>query len=574
MTNVLGIHGFSATSKQHLHDTGAAIIKDGEVIAAVNEERMTRIKTDGSFPFETIKTIFEITNLTPKDIDYIAFSDERPLWQLLNIGKYILKTYKKSGVFLYKYILESIERSMDINREPPNNLKNKPIVFVEHHKAHASSAFFTSPWKRATIITLDGMGDYCIGGTVGLGSNGGIKILKRTNGFFSPGIFYMIVTSYLGFKPGRHEGKVTGLAAYGDPNKAYSSMKRIISYDDASLDFYSEIIPTALNRFSLTKNESYTLELFEKLWDGYDKADIAAAAQKRLEDIVLPFIRDAVRITAEPKLAVAGGVFANVKLNKMIMELPEVENIYVHPNMGDGGLATGAALFCWNQISKNRENKTRFMKTCYLGPKYGEVSIKNALKKADLKWKKIAEPEKSIANYIAEGHIVGHYYGRMEYGPRALGNRSILASPTDPLLNKRLNERLKRTEFMPFAPSILEEYAHEYLKDWKTNHFASRFMTICYDVKDIFKKKAPAAVHIDGTARPQIVRANDNPRFYKIIKEFYKITGIPLVVNTSFNMHEEPIICTPEDAIRDFMWNSIDILFIDNYALVNKNITV
>jgi len=567
MVYVLGIHGFSAKSDRPLHDTAATIVKDGCVIAAVNEERLSRKKKDGSFPFRSIETVFDVADIEPALIDYVAFSDETPLWQLFHIGKYAVKTYRDSGVFLFKYLVESLERTLDCNREPPDDLREKPLMFVEHHKAHAASSFLTSPWKKASIITIDGMGDYCIGGLVGIGERNELRILRRTNGFFSPGIFYMIVTSYLGFKPGRHEGKITGLAAYGDPKPAYPAMKKLVSYNKRTMDFHSVAIPSSLNRFSLTKDEFYALESFRKLWDGFSREEIASAAQKRLEDVMLPFVRDVIRQTGISRLTVAGGVFANVKLNKLILELPEIENLYIHPNMSDAGLATGAALYCWSRIVGRRVLSPKFMKDCYLGPRYGRKSIERALKKSGLRWKKIDEPEKIIAGHLVDELIVGHYFGSMEYGPRALGNRSILATPTDPSLNERLNNRLSRTEFMPFAPSILEEHANEYLIDWNPNHYASRFMTIAYDVTDMFKEKAPAAVHLDGTARPQMVRSVDNTRYHRIINEFNEITGIPVIINTSFNMHEEPIVCTPEDAIRAFKEDAVDILVMDDYFI-------
>ncbi len=290
------------------------------------------------------------------------------------------------------------------------------------------------------------------------------------------------------------------------------------------------------------------------------------AAQKRLEDIVLPFVNDALNLTGEGRVALAGGVFANVKLNQRILELPNVEEIYIHPNMTDGGLATGAALFAYYRHFDNDEKRgPRFIGTVLLGPHFDDKRIEKALNKYGIGFRKVDRIEEEIASAIHSNRIVGHFHGRMEYGPRALGNRSILASPADPEINTYLNDRLHRTEFMPFAPAILEDYADSYLKGWKPDHVASRFMTITYEVTDEFVDKAPAAVHVDNTARPQIVRKNDNSRFYKIIGEYFKSSGIPLVINTSFNMHEEPIVCTPEDAIRSYQEGAVDVLVMNDF---------
>ena len=213
MTYVLGIHGFSALNDNILHDTGVTLVKDGSIIAAINEERLTRKKNDGSFPWLSYEKVMEMAGITPDDIDIIAFADETPEWQMHKIFEFATKTLKETGVYLQNYLIESIVRTKDIDRSPPVELKKKRIHFVEHHIAHAASAYYCSPWEKATIVTLDGMGDYCVGGTICSAENGQLNVLKRTNGFYSPGIFYMIVTDYLGFKPGRHEGKITGLAA-------------------------------------------------------------------------------------------------------------------------------------------------------------------------------------------------------------------------------------------------------------------------------------------------------------------------------------------------------------------------
>lgn len=352
MGYILGIHGFSAYSNRILHDTGVSLLKNGDIIAAVNEERLSRKKNDGAFPWRSLEYICKTYDLNSENVDFIAFSDEKPPWQLANITRMILNTYLETGIFLSRYLIESFIRTWDFFRYPPDHFRNVSVKFVEHHKAHAASAYYSSPWKDSTVITIDGMGDYCIGGTISKGKDGKLEILKRTNSFYSPGIFYMLVTDYLGFKPGRHEGKIMALAAYGDPEVAYDSMRELIRYDKKSLNFYSKPIPDALNKFSLLKDEKADLRFLEIMWNDYAANDVASAAQKRLEDVIIPFIEDAVYLTNIPYLTLAGGVFANVKLNKKILELPCVENVYIHPNMSDGGLASGAAFHVYYHEKK------------------------------------------------------------------------------------------------------------------------------------------------------------------------------------------------------------------------------
>ncbi|MFQ6061390.1 MAG: carbamoyltransferase C-terminal domain-containing protein, partial [Thermoplasmata archaeon] len=255
------------------------------------------------------------------------------------------------------------------------------------------------------------------------------------------------------------------------------------------------------------------------------------------------------------------------KLNQRILELPCVDNIYVHPNMTDGGLATGAALYAYHNhlIRCGNPCEPSYLNTVYLGPAYNNRKIEAALRKLNVKYEKVKCTEDYVARALHSKKIVAHFFGRMEYGPRALGNRSILASPVDRNVNRMLNERLGRTEFMPFAPSILEDYADSCLAGWRYDHFASRFMTVTYNVTDYLVRLAPAVVHVDRTVRPHIVRRDDNPRFYSIIRRYFQLSAVPLVINTSFNMHGEPIVCTPEDAVRAYTRGAVDAMAIGDY---------
>jgi carbamoyltransferase len=301
----------------------------------------------------------------------------------------------------------------------------------------------------------------------------------------------------------------------------------------------------------------------------FEHKDIAAALQRVLEEEVLKMVADGLRLTGEPNVVLAGGVFSNVKLNQRIRECGNVQNIYIHPGMGDDGLMVGAAYLGQEALARERgvEFRREFLKTVYLGPEFSVAEIFEAARRHGVRAEQSSQIEEDTAGHIEAGRVVGRFNGRMEYGPRALGNRTIMANPRDPKINDWLNQRLKRTEFMPFAPSILEEDAHRYFKGWNRDHVAARFMTMTYDVFPEAQENCRAVVHVDGTARPQVVREEDNPGYYRTIAAYKRRTGLPIVVNTSFNIHEEPIVCTPDDAIRSFLTGCVDILTMGNVVI-------
>ena len=294
----------------------------------------------------------------------------------------------------------------------------------------------------------------------------------------------------------------------------------------------------------------------------FSPEDIAAASQKRIEDVIIEFIKD--NIKEDAKIALAGGVFSNVKINQKISELKNIKDIFIYPNMGDGGLAVGCAILSYNKHKKFLPRDTESM---YLGPKFSNSIILKEIKKKRLKYIKIAYPEKFIAKRLLEGFVVACFQGRMEFGPRSLGNRSILVSATDKSVNEWLNTKLKRTEFMPFAPITLKRCANKMYKNLEKKKLASRFMTITTECTKEAIKISPAAVHIDNTARPQIITIKDNKKVYNILNEYYKISKIPNLINTSFNVHEEPIVCSPNDAVRAFKTSKLDYLYIEDYIV-------
>lgn len=593
---ILGIHGYSYDSPRQMHDAGACIVANGDVLAAVDEERISRAKRDGRFPMNAYRLAMEIAGVDPEEITGIAFPDRRSVFQTYWVWRYALESFLRSGAKPLRYLWWWNHNIIQFSRCGPPELKTRVVKFFEHHRCHAASAYYSGPWENSTVVTLDGMGDFSIGGSVYSGRNGSLRLLHRSNGYFSPGHFYMIVTEYLGFTPGRHEGKVAGLAAHGNPEKAYHTMEKIIRYRKGKMDFVAG--PVAEEFFSVIRSRPGTrtrewysqhkwvseenalrydqyrftgesLKYFRKVWRDYSKEDIAAAAQKRLEDIIVAYVKDAMKRVGEACLTVAGGTFANVHVNQCLRELPEVSNIYVHPNMSDGGLSVGAAQLLYHDLREKKGGRyiQQQLENVYLGPAFGGVIIEAALKKAGLSYSRPIGLAQIAAEAISSNMIVAVFQGRMEYGPRALGNRSLLVSATEKRMHHVLNQRLNRSEIMPFAPVILEEYASTWLEGWKEEHVASRFMTTTYNLNRELTKRVPATVHLDGTVRPQVVRRRDNPLIHSIVSNYCQLTGIPLVINTSFNMHEEPIVCSPNDAIDTFQRGAADVMIIGPFLV-------
>lgn len=576
-----------------MHNSGICLMQDGEVLAAIDEERLTRKKRDGTFPTNAFDCGLRMNDIHRSEITDVAFVDRRTPWQTMQVWKYALSTLFQTGVRPWRYLVFWSKLMLSYRRLPPEGVKPKCIHFYEHHLCHAASAYYPGPWSEATIVSLDGMGDFSIGGLVAHGKLGRIKVLSRSNGFFSPGHFYMILTEYLGFTPGHHEGKVTGLAAYGDPIKAYHTMEKVIKYKNGKLDFVAPLVAEEFSKVILSrsgertrkwyyqeqKNETATkdeytsrreenyLKKFRELWSGFSKKDIAAAGQARFEDIICEYIRDAIKLTSCRNLVVAGGCFANVRLNQRIRELQEVNDIYIHPNMSDGGLATGAALLHHYKNYRSAEYVHKPWPHVYLGPSYSCEEIESELQKNELDYRRFEDITNKVAEYLTDGKVIAWFQGGMEYGPRALGNRSLLVEAKDPKMPDRLNHRLGRTEFMPFAPIILDKHASDWFVDWSPEHSASRYMTITYEVEPDKRELIPAVVHVDGTARPQVIIRYMNSILYDIISRYHELTGIPLLINTSFNMHEEPIVCTPADAINSFKRGSGDVLVIGSFIV-------
>ncbi|MEK6962902.1 MAG: carbamoyltransferase C-terminal domain-containing protein [Nanoarchaeota archaeon] len=571
------------------HDSGACIVKDGVVLRAVNEERLSRKKFHIGFPYLSIEFLLRDLKLRKKDITHIAIGGlsgvvvkdvEDPTG---GFGSGIGRVYSELSFLdfaLRQRFIRHIHIASNLGLRKRNLLStlkrlgfHQPVEFVEHHKSHAYSAYYTFGKHPAWVFTVDGTGDY-ISATVyapnnanalsspdNLDRNNPIHRIASTLTYDSPGYFYSEITHLLGFKMLRHEGKITGLAALGDPDKLYDQLKPALGLSKDKTEFR--------NRFKAVGMRA--IRKMRKLTQNHEAKDIAAAAQYILEETVVEHIAHMLRGEKKVDVALAGGTFANVKLNQRVHELSNINTLFIHPHMGDGGLNVGAALYVWSEraAKEGKAPKPKLMDHAYLGPEYNDKEIKAAIDRAGLKAHLNKNVEKEIAGYIADGKVVARFNGRMEYGPRALGNRSILYSAKESSVNQWLNRRLKRTEFMPFAPSTLYEYKDHCYKNVAGAEHAAEFMTITFDCTPWTKKNCPAIVHVDGTARPQLVKKEINPSYYKIIDEYRKITGSPTIVNTSFNMHEEPIVCTPDDAIRSYLQGHLDVIALGNWIITN-----
>lgn len=559
--------------------SGAAIIENGRILAAINEERIVRIKMARGFPRASIGEVLSLTGTEPKDIDGIAVAQvnmefrekigDWPGWfeardEETNIHSVFFRAASRFGglgtripglkrgyyalrtpVFMHrrKRIAEILRKEFDTSA----NLR-----FFHHHYTHATSAYYTSPFRDALVVTMDGGGDGHSSHIYSV-KDGIFKKLVTIDSYDSLGNFYAYITAVCGFKAKRHEGKITGLAARGNPiHKAV--IEAMIGYDNGRV----------VNRGNVLFNSALDA-IRNALPEKWNREDLAATVQLVAEDIARSYINYWVAKTGHSNVALAGGLFANVRINEEILRIPGVQNIFVHPGMSDEGLAVGAALAYQGSVRrKAKEAYEPFeLRDVYFGNEYSDTAIDNALEESGLEAEHLpGRIESAVADRLAEGKVVARFNGRMEYGPRALGNRSILYQPGDPSVNDWLNELLKRTEFMPFAPACLYETAEQLFKSPEGGLDTARFMTVTFHCTPWMMERAGGVVHVDGTARPQLVRKGDNPSYYAIIAEYSKRTAVPAIINTSFNIHEEPIVRSPEDAIRAFLDSALDYLAI------------
>lgn len=572
----------------YLSDAGACIVKNGRIISAINEERMNRVKLFYGLPQMSIDWVLNDAGIAMKDIDVIVtqgycededgvefvdhglrsdvsrmgdkFREAKERVERSSLPRGLKRTVLKEIDDRHRHEKHVIfERNIGLVRQFKKF--KRPVKIVEHHISHAASAYYTSGWDDCYILTADGWGEM-ESNIICRGREGRLKKIASSNSFDSLGYFYGSVTKALGFIPHRHEGKVLGLAALGKADKVMPWMRGMVSYNSSKRAFEGGFE----GGLYAAKFENPRLEETVRK---YRREDVAAGVQKVLEDAVLQYVEDMVPEGAN--LAVAGGIFANVLLNQKIRERTSVKDLYVYPQMGDGGLSAGSALY---YDALMRRPKPAELGSLYLGPGYSDKEIRSEIVKFGYPYKHYEDIESKIAELIVDDNCVMRFTGKMEYGPRALGNRTILYGTGDRTVNDWLNKALRRSEFMPFAPATLWEEAKRCYK--RIGRFRERalHMTTTFDCTGWMKKKSPGVVHVDGTARPQLVSRASNPSFHKVLSRYYRLTGNPSLINTSFNMHEEPIVCSPNDALRAFQDSGLKYLAIGSFIVVNDKVDV
>ncbi len=567
--NILGIHDGK--------DAGVALVVDGRVVFAANEERYSRQKLHFGFPFLALQHLKRHTGIELRDIDHVTVGFEAMVEDSaadydyaaeprLHQKVYSALTRHLGGVMDSRVATYGALQVLKLLSNNKETLKKSlaevglhaPVRFFNHHLSHAASAYYTAGKRQAIVITSDGGGD-AISGGIYLGRDGEITNQSTFSKLNSAGIFWELVTQLCGFNPERHGGKITGLAAYADGGKAYSILSEVYGYNKRHGGMENRKKLAFRDAFEYLRDKAGHLDIQE----------LSSGAQRVLEESFVQTARDAFAKHGIPHIVLAGGTFANVRLNQKILDLPGIESVFVHPHMGDGGMAVGSALL---MAAKHGASEPREINDVYWGDAWSDESVRTDLENTNgIHWVRHDDPAPVLAGYLADHKVVGVFQGRMEYGPRALGHRSILAEPTDRTMMDWLNKRLARTEFMPFAPIIVEEEAPKWFENFEAATYPSRFMTICLNCTPLCKEKAPGVVHLDGTARPQSVRRDVDPYIHKVLREYQKLTGLPLAINTSFNKHEEPIVGSPADAISELKRNAVDVVFIENYEVTVKN---
>ena len=593
MTIILGISAY-------YHDSAAALIHDGEIIAAAQEERFTRKKHDACYPRNAIEFVLSEAGLKLSDVDHVAFYDkpflkfERLLETYVAYAPRGFSSFRKAmPVWLREKLFQKNMLIKELNRHEGGFTDPSRLLFSEHHFSHAASAFFPSPFEEAVVLTLDGVGEWATA-TVALGKGRELKIEKELHFPHSLGLLYSAFTYYTGFRVNSGEYKVMGLAPYGDPRftdlilDTFVDLKEDGSFrlDQSYFNYCTGLTMTNQKFANLfgepaRKSENELLTQFHM--------DIAASVQKVTEEIVLRLARSLAKEYGLPNLCMAGGVALNCVANGKIMRENVFKNLWIQPAAGDAGGAVGAALAAWHtELGNERSVDSRRdgMRGAFLGPWFDQLEIEGRLTGCGGKFDTLADADviAKTAQSLAAGKAVGWFQGRMEFGPRALGSRSILGDPRSDTMQKTLNLKVKyRESFRPFAPSVLRED----VGDWFELDYDSPYMLLVSDVKEnlrcpmtaeqqtlfgidklnVRRSEIPAVTHVDYSARIQTVHADTNPRYHALISAFKELTGCPVVVNTSFNVRGEPIVCTPEEAFRCFMSTDLDLLVVGNCVL-------
>ena len=591
MTSILGISAF-------YHDSAAAIIVDGNIIAAAQEERFSRKKHDPRYPYNAVKYVLEEANLNLSDIDHIVFF-EKPFLKFERLLETYMafapKGFKSFSLSMPIWLREKLFQKKFLSEKLKEHDKNfndvSKIKFSEHHYSHAASAFFPSPFEEAIILTLDGVGEWATT-TVAVGKKNKLEIVKEIHFPHSLGLLYSAFTYYTGFKVNSGEYKLMGLAPYGKPIFKDKILDKLLDLKgdgsfklDMSYFNYATGLTMTNNKFS--KLFGHPVRDSKKDLLTQFHMDIAASIQSVTEEIVLRITKNLFSKYKIKNLCLAGGVALNCVANGRIFKEKIFNDIWIQPAAGDAGGSLGAALAYWHhELGKPREKFKDQMKGSYLGPKFNDDQIEKILKSLNSRYKKYSRNEiiSLTAKELSDEKTVGWFQGRMEFGPRALGGRSILADPRSEKMQKELNLKIKfRESFRPFAPSVLREDVNE----WFELENDSPYMLLVAEVKkgiqikmkfedknlfgidqlNVKRSSIPAITHVDYSARIQTVHKETNPRYYDLLKEFKKNTNCPVLVNTSFNVRGEPIVCSIEDAFNCFMGTNLDILVIEDFIL-------
>ena len=596
MTKILGISAF-------FHDSAAALLIDGKIISAAQEERFTRIKHDASYPFHAVEFVLKNSNLKLNDIDHIAFF-EKPFLKFERLldtyVAYAPEGFKSFSTSMPIWLRDKLFQKTNLFNSLKNHDKNfndiNKIYFSEHHLSHAASAYYPSPFKDAVILTLDGVGEWATT-TVANGSGKNLNIFKEIHFPHSIGLLYSAFTYYTGFKVLSGEYKVMGLAPYGEPKYRNIILDKLIDVkEDGSFRLNMKYFDFATGLTMINKKFSglFNAPVRNPEKDSINQfhMDIAASIQAVTEEIVLKLTKSIARESKSKNLCMAGGVALNCVANGKILKQNLFDNVWIQPAASDAGGALGAALALWHiELNKDRDTSiSDGMKGSYLGPSFSNNEIEKDLKELGAVYKKLSEDEiiKITAKELSNQKTIGWFQGRMEFGPRALGARSIIADPRSDKMQKNLNLKIKfRESFRPFAPSIIREDTSK----WFNLNVDSPYMLMVADVKESLRKdpseeekklfgieklnfkrsEIPAVTHVDYSARIQTVHEETNSRYYKLIKHFKEITSCPILVNTSFNVRGEPIVCSVKDAFECFMGTNLDILVCEDFILYKKN---
>ncbi|HVZ67611.1 MAG TPA: carbamoyltransferase [Patescibacteria group bacterium] len=585
------------------HESAACLIKDGKVIAASAEERFSRKKHDSEFPSLAIDFCLKTAGIKIKDVDYVVFY-EKPYWKFHRVLMSTLASYPRAPRLFAKGMVNFLSDKLWVKSIISDKLKISPnkILFVPHHISHAASAFYPSGFDKAAIITLDGVGEWTTT-TLGVGNDKKITISKEIKFPHSLGLLYSVFTAFLGFEVNDGEYKVMGMAPYGEPKYLEKVKKLVKIFPDGSYALNMEYFtfhksatasygskfkklfgkPRPRDMYFFTKKSGYPSYFGEKP-KNYEElcrlnqhyADIAASIQKFTEEQILKLAEVLHKETKMENLCIAGGVGLNSVANGELLRRGPFKRVFVQPAAGDDGGALGAALFVYHAILGK---KRKFVQdNCYFGIEYTKEEIEKFLRKNKIKFKKITTEKKlvdTLAQALAEEKVIGFFHGRAEWGPRALGSRSIMASPRSNEMKEIVNTKIKfREPYRPFAPVTLEEKIGDYFDVGKLEHKdLTRFMLGVFPVKKTMRKIIPAVTHVDGSGRVQIISRKQNSRYYDLIKAFGKKTKVYVLMNTSFNLKGEPVVNSPENAFNTFKASGLDILALENYLVFKEDIS-